>query len=202
MKSSNVTRRSVLLSRGRRDSAACGGDAHSPVMSKLSAYMSEAGTGPLPEEAVEKTKQHILDTFAAMVSGSELPPGRFAHQVRARAFRRKDRDRRRVGRGLRPDRSRDCSNGMLAHSDETDDSHAPSQSHPGCFRGARCARGWRAIRYRWLAIHARGRARLRRRTARDDDARRGRHFKSRPTAARTRFRATSAPRRRPAARPA
>src|SRR5262249_37797271 len=23
-------------------------------------------------------------------------------------------------------------NGMLAHSDETDDSHAPSQSHPGC----------------------------------------------------------------------
>ena len=24
------------------------------------------------------------------------------------------------------------SNGMLAHSDETDDSHAPSHSHPGC----------------------------------------------------------------------
>ena len=23
-------------------------------------------------------------------------------------------------------------NGMLAHSDETDDSHAPSQTHPGC----------------------------------------------------------------------
>src|SRR6202790_1945733 len=23
-------------------------------------------------------------------------------------------------------------NGMLAHSDETDDSHSPSQSHPGC----------------------------------------------------------------------
>ena len=23
-------------------------------------------------------------------------------------------------------------NGVLAHADETDDSHAPSQSHPGC----------------------------------------------------------------------
>jgi len=46
----------------------------SSVMERLSAYMSEAGSRTLPAEVVEKTKQHILDTLAAMISGSELPP--------------------------------------------------------------------------------------------------------------------------------
>ena len=32
-------------------------------------------------------------------------------------------------------------NGMLAHSDETDDSHAPSHSHPGCSVAATLAAG-------------------------------------------------------------
>ena len=54
--------------------------ATSPIMEKLSSYMSQAGTRPLPEEVVEKAKHHILDTFAAMTSGSELPPGRAALQ--------------------------------------------------------------------------------------------------------------------------
>ena len=57
----------------------------SPVMAKLSAYMSEARSRALPEEAIEKTKQHVLDTLAAMVSGSELPPGRKAIDF-ARAY--------------------------------------------------------------------------------------------------------------------
>src|SRR5579863_4679144 len=50
----------------------------SPIMQQLSAYMSAANTRALPEEVVEKAKQHILDTFAAMISGSSLPPGRAA----------------------------------------------------------------------------------------------------------------------------
>src|SRR5216683_7873067 len=50
----------------------------SPIMEKLSSYMSEAAARALPDEVVEKAKQHILDTFAAMISGSELPPGRAA----------------------------------------------------------------------------------------------------------------------------
>jgi len=29
---------------------------------------------------VERTKHHILDTLAAMISGSRLPPGRLAIQ--------------------------------------------------------------------------------------------------------------------------
>ena len=57
----------------------------SPVMAKLSAYMSEARSRALPEEVIEKTKQHVLDTLAAMVSGSELPPGRKAIEF-ARAY--------------------------------------------------------------------------------------------------------------------
>src|SRR5579864_6681337 len=57
----------------------------SPFMEKLSSYMSEAAARALPEEVVEKAKHHVLDTFAAMISGSELRPGRAALQF-ARAY--------------------------------------------------------------------------------------------------------------------
>src|ERR1700742_3943454 len=50
-------------------------DAVGPVMARLSAYMSEAGRRALPEQAALETKYHVLDTLAAMISGSELPPG-------------------------------------------------------------------------------------------------------------------------------
>ena len=50
----------------------------SPVMDKLSKYMSEASERALPDEVVEKAKHHILDTLAAMISGSEIRPGRAA----------------------------------------------------------------------------------------------------------------------------
>ncbi len=47
------------------------GDSNGPgvslVMDKLSRYMSEASGRALPDEVTEKTKQHILDTLAAMV---------------------------------------------------------------------------------------------------------------------------------------
>ena len=48
----------------------------SPVMARLSSYMSAASHQALPDDVAEKAKHHILDTIAAMVSGSELPPGR------------------------------------------------------------------------------------------------------------------------------
>jgi 2-methylcitrate dehydratase PrpD len=47
--------------------------------------MSEAKTGALPADVLEKAKHHILDTFAAIISGAELPPGRAAIQF-ARAY--------------------------------------------------------------------------------------------------------------------
>lgn len=57
-----------------------------PIMATLSSFMSDAGSRALPDAVVEKTKHMILDTVAAMVSGSELPPGRFAIKF-ARAYR-------------------------------------------------------------------------------------------------------------------
>src|SRR4051812_15682617 len=49
-----------------------------PVMERLSTYMSAARERALPEAVAEKTKHHVLDTLAAMVSGAELLPGRKA----------------------------------------------------------------------------------------------------------------------------
>ena len=48
----------------------------SPLMREVSAYIAGALKRPLPEEVVEKTKHHALDTIAAMVSGSRLLPGK------------------------------------------------------------------------------------------------------------------------------
>jgi 2-methylcitrate dehydratase PrpD len=50
----------------------------SQVMTTLSTYMSGAADRALPAEVIEATKHHILDTFAAMISGADLPPGRIA----------------------------------------------------------------------------------------------------------------------------
>src|SRR6185295_19786665 len=50
----------------------------SDVMRRLSTYMSEARTRTLPADVVERAKRHVLDALAAMVSGSELVPGRNA----------------------------------------------------------------------------------------------------------------------------
>ena len=101
------------------------------VITRLSEYMSEAGSRALPEEATEKTKQHILDTLAAMVSGASLPPGRVALRF-AQAHGGERVATIAASKLLCGPIEAAMVNGMLAHSDETDDSHAPSQSHPGC----------------------------------------------------------------------
>ncbi len=103
----------------------------SPIMTRLSTYMSEAAGHKLPEEVVEKTKHLILDTLAAMISGSELPPGRFAIQF-ARALGGSSIATVAGSNVVCGPIDAALANGMLAHSDETDDTHPPSQSHPGC----------------------------------------------------------------------
>ncbi|HVS86837.1 MAG TPA: MmgE/PrpD family protein [Candidatus Acidoferrum sp.] len=102
----------------------------SPVMDKLSTYMSEASGRALPDEVVEKAKHHILDTFAAMISGSELPPGRAAIQF-ASAYGGKEVATVVASNTVCGPIEAALANGVLAHSDETDDSHGPSRSHPG-----------------------------------------------------------------------
>jgi 2-methylcitrate dehydratase PrpD len=102
----------------------------SALMEKLSSYMSQAATRLLPEEVVEKAKHHVLDTFAAMISGSQLPPGLAALQF-ARTYGGKQVATVVASRIMCGPIEAAFANGVLAHSDETDDSHGPSRSHPG-----------------------------------------------------------------------
>ncbi len=50
----------------------------SPEMKALSGQMSKAGARRLRKAVAAKVRMHVLDTFAAMVSGSRLLPGRRA----------------------------------------------------------------------------------------------------------------------------
>lgn len=100
-------------------------------MSVLSTYMSGAGDRALPAEAAEHAKHHLLDTLASMISGSELPPGQAAlRYIGAHAGKGSATI---VGTALTAapiDAA--LANGVMAHADETDDSHNGSRSHPGC----------------------------------------------------------------------
>jgi 2-methylcitrate dehydratase PrpD len=102
-----------------------------PIMTMLSTYMSAARTRALPEDVAEQAKCHLLDTISAMVSGSELPPGQAAQRyVRERGG---NGGVTVVGSALTAapiDAA--LANGVMAHADETDDSHNESRSHPGC----------------------------------------------------------------------
>jgi 2-methylcitrate dehydratase PrpD len=80
---------------------------------------------------MECAKQHLLDTIASMISGADLPPGRMA--IKFVESYRGAQVATVAGSSVRcGPLEAAMANAMLAHSDETDDSHAPSQSHPGC----------------------------------------------------------------------
>jgi 2-methylcitrate dehydratase PrpD len=134
----NLTRRALLqhaawtmaataLPRG----LALAAESVSPITTKLSMYMSEARDRVLPDDVTAKVKDHVLDTFAAMISGSQLPPGHAAIEF-ARAYGGEKISTVAASNVVCGPIEAALANGVLAHSDETDDSHAPSQSHPGC----------------------------------------------------------------------
>ncbi|HEV2547426.1 MAG TPA: MmgE/PrpD family protein [Stellaceae bacterium] len=100
-------------------------------MSTLSDYMSAAGSRALPSDAAIEAKHHLLDTLAAMISGSALAPGEAAQRY-VGAYGGKG-GATIVGTALTAapvDAA--LANGVMAHADETDDSHNASRSHPGC----------------------------------------------------------------------
>jgi 2-methylcitrate dehydratase PrpD len=103
----------------------------SPVMEKLSTYMAQARNRTLPEVVVRETEHHILDTIAAMVSGSELLPGRmaidFAHTYGGEKVATVVASKILCG----PIEAA-LANGQLAHSDETDDDFTTGGAHPRC----------------------------------------------------------------------
>src|ERR1700730_6674802 len=143
----SITRRSVLQRAGWVIAAAAipsrmaiaaqdptpgsAGQSVSPVMAKLSTYMSEARDRELPDEVVEKAKHHILDTLAAMVSGSELTPGREAIRF-ARAYGGEKIATVVASSFLCGPIEAAIANAELAHSDETDDYDPRNTGHPGC----------------------------------------------------------------------
>jgi len=100
-------------------------------MNTLCDYMAVAAARALPGEVVEHAKHHILDTLASMISGSELSPGRAAQR-----YIREYGGAGAVtiaGTGLTAaPADAALANGVMAHADETDDSHNASRSHPGC----------------------------------------------------------------------
>jgi 2-methylcitrate dehydratase PrpD len=125
-----VTRGAAAFGAAALPWARLGAETPGPVIATLSTYMAAAAGRPLPPDVVETTKQHILDTFAAMISGSELPPGRAAIAF-ARAVTG-DTTGTVVGSlVLCGPLEAALANGVMAHADETDDSHGRSQSHPG-----------------------------------------------------------------------
>lgn len=103
----------------------------SPVTRELSAYIAGALERPLPPDVAEKGKHHLMDTLAAMVSGSRLLPGE-----KAIAYAKSlggVKESLIVGtRILTSCVNAALANGMMAHADETDDSHPRAQAHPGC----------------------------------------------------------------------
>jgi len=103
----------------------------SPVMDKLSSFMAEARNRALPEDVVQETKHHVLDTISAMVSGSELPPGRLAIQF-ARAYGGEKIATVVASQIMCGPIEAAFANGELAHSDETDDDFTTGGAHPGC----------------------------------------------------------------------
>ena len=105
-------------------------DSVSPAMARLSSYMSEARNRALPDEVTEKAKHHILDTFAAMVSGSQLLPGQAALKF-ARSYGGEKIATVICSNVLCGPMEAALVNGVLGHSDETDDAHAPTLAHPG-----------------------------------------------------------------------
>jgi 2-methylcitrate dehydratase PrpD len=103
----------------------------SAVTRRLSGYIASALRRALPAAVIEKTKHHILDTIAAMVSGSRLRPGKQAIFYVTTLGGIKEAGV--VGSKIVTTAvNAALANGMLAHADETDDSHAPSLTHPGC----------------------------------------------------------------------
>jgi 2-methylcitrate dehydratase PrpD len=99
------------------------------IIDSLVEYMLAARRAALPAEVVQKGKSHLLDTLAAIVSGSTLKPGKLGLQ-HARALRGKE-ECSVLGSNLKTTPILAAfANGMSGHADETDDSN--SQLHPGC----------------------------------------------------------------------
>ena len=103
----------------------------SPITRALSDYVAGTLDRELPDNIVARAKLHILDTLAAAVSGSRLKPGQFAARYADSQGGKPQATV--IGTGLQTSPVVAAfANGMMAHSDETDDTNPTGPFHPGC----------------------------------------------------------------------
>jgi 2-methylcitrate dehydratase PrpD len=101
------------------------------ITATVAAYIADALERPLPESAHRAGVAHILDTVASIVAGTGMPIGPLA--IAHARMLGGPTEATVIGSNLRTNPvNAALANGLLAHADETDDSHAPSLSHPGC----------------------------------------------------------------------
>src|SRR2546429_704505 len=97
----------------------------------LSEYITGPAGRPLPPAVAEKTRHHVLDTLAAIISGSRLKAGKLATAYVVRFAGTPEATV--IGTALMvPAEFAALANGMAGHADETDDSHLGGRFHPGC----------------------------------------------------------------------
>jgi 2-methylcitrate dehydratase PrpD len=104
-------------------------------MPLLAPYLARALSLPLPAAVEEKAKAHLLDTLASMVSGAQMAAGTGAIAFLKALGEGQAGPGKTTVAGTRLHASpinAAMANGMFAHADETDDSHAESLTHPGC----------------------------------------------------------------------
>ena len=102
-----------------------------PKVCQLSDYISAAATHELPPPVTAKTKHHVLDTLAAILSGSRLRAGKLAAAYVGRSGGANEATV--IGTALVvPAELAALANGMAGHADETDNSHLGGRFHPGC----------------------------------------------------------------------
>ena len=101
------------------------------TLAEMCAYIAHSGEARLPEDVIARAKHHILDTLAAIVSGSFLKPGLLAGRF-ARAQSGVGETQVIGSPTLTSSINAAFAHGMMAHADETDDSHPGSRGHPGC----------------------------------------------------------------------
>jgi len=101
------------------------------VTGRLARYMVEARERALPPEVARDARHRILDTLAAMVSGSHLKPGEMAIRY-ARAQGGVEEATVLTTDILTTAVNAALVNAMFGHADETDDFHPATKAHPGC----------------------------------------------------------------------
>ena len=102
----------------------------SPLTKRLSDYIASATRKAPPRAVTERAKIHLVDTFAAMISGSRLLPGQIATQY-VRTLGGKPVAGVIGSRFVTSLANAAMANGTFGHADETDDTHPPSLTHPG-----------------------------------------------------------------------